>query len=72
MRTVTIHDLIAHFGSRRIMAQALGISYVCVGAWVQRGGVSELATYKIEKATFGKYKADTIVLTKTKRPRAGG
>ena len=71
MRTITIHDLIAHFGSRRIMAEALGVSYVCVGAWVQRGGVSEVAAYKIEKATFGKFAADSIVLSQTKRPRQG-
>ena len=49
-------DAQQHFGSRRAMAEALGISVSAIGLWGDK--VPELRQYQIEVLTDGKLKAE--------------
>ena len=58
--TVTVPELIDHFGSEAIMSKAIGVSRHVIYNWIRRGGCSESGALKIEINTHGKYKAKNI------------
>lgn len=48
----------AHFGNRRKLAEALGITTQAVSQWVRRGRIPEGIAYKLESITNGALKVN--------------
>jgi DNA-binding transcriptional regulator YdaS (Cro superfamily) len=49
-----------HFGNRRKLAEALGITTQAVSQWVRRGRIPEGIAYKLESITNGALKVNPI------------
>ena len=47
-----------HFGNRRKLAEALGITTQAVSQWVRRGRIPEGIAYKLESITNGALKVN--------------
>jgi DNA-binding transcriptional regulator YdaS (Cro superfamily) len=47
-----------HFGNRRKLAEALGITTQAVSQWVRRGRIPEGIAYKLESITNGTLKVN--------------
>jgi DNA-binding transcriptional regulator YdaS (Cro superfamily) len=52
-----IEQVIKHFGSQVILADAIGVSQPCVSNWRKRGVIPHLQQIRIEHITKGKLKA---------------
>lgn len=57
-----IEQVIKHFGSQVILAEAVGVSQPCVSNWRKRGKIPHLQQIRIEHVTKGKLKASPDIL----------
>ena len=57
MLSMTINQVIKHFGNQNKTAKALGINRVAVVHWVRKGNVPAQRQLEIQKITNGKLKA---------------
>ena len=62
-----IDQVIKHFGSQALAAEALGCSQPAISNWKSRGAIPQLQQLRIEHVTGGKLKAQPNILKSTKR-----
>jgi ParB-like chromosome segregation protein Spo0J len=64
---MTPEQVIKHFGTQELAAQALGFRQSAVSNWLARGKVPPISQLKLEIITDGKLKADKRILAVPKR-----
>ena len=58
MLSMTINQVIKHFGNQNKTAKALGVNRVAVVHWVKKGKVPAQRQLEIQKITNGKLKSE--------------
>ena len=59
-----IDELIEHFGSRKALYEALGVTRQCLSQYEKRGFIAAKQAIKIEEITNGKFKAKDLLSIK--------
>lgn len=64
VQTVTVDEIVAHYGSVRNATRELGLAPNAVAMWILRGHVPALAQIRIERLTGGclRYDPDALPL----------
>jgi len=60
-----IDQVIKHFGSQALLAEALGVKQPAVSNWKKRGQIPHIQQLRIEHVTKGKLKATPLMAKRT-------